>query len=66
MEQGLEEVLRLALRLALLGAEPLEFVDDVGELLLVGEWGEGGELGGGEWVREVGEWAEVVHTEAGV
>jgi hypothetical protein len=30
MEQRLEQVLRLAL----LGAEPLELVDDVGELLL--------------------------------
>ena len=28
MEEGLEEVLRLALCLALLGAQPLEFVDD--------------------------------------
>ena len=34
MEQCLEQMLRLALCLALLGAEPLEFVDDVGELLL--------------------------------
>jgi hypothetical protein len=30
-------MLRLALRLALLGAQPLESLDDVGELLLEGE-----------------------------
>ena len=34
MEQRLEQVLRLALHLALLGAQPLDFVDDLGELLL--------------------------------
>jgi hypothetical protein len=34
VEQRLEQMLRLALGLALLGAQPLEFVDDVGELLL--------------------------------
>jgi len=37
VEQGLEEVLGLAGGLALLGTQPLEFVDDVGELLLEGE-----------------------------
>ena len=36
MEQRLEQVLRLALGLALLDAQPLEFVGDVGELLLEG------------------------------
>ena len=34
VEQRLEQVLGLALRLALLGAEPLELVDEVIELLL--------------------------------
>jgi hypothetical protein len=37
IQQRLEQMLRLALRLALLGAQPLESLDDVGELLLEGE-----------------------------
>jgi hypothetical protein len=41
MQQRLEQVLRLALGFALLGAQPLELVDDVGELLLKGEGGDG-------------------------
>jgi hypothetical protein len=39
VQQRLEEVLRLALGFALLGAQPLESVDDAGELLL--EWERG-------------------------
>ena len=39
VEEGLEEMGRLALRLVLLGAQPLEFVDNGGELLL--EWERG-------------------------
>ena len=37
MQQRLEQMLRLALGFALLGAQPLELVDDAGELLLEGE-----------------------------
>ena len=33
-QQRLEQMFRLALGLALLGAQPLEFLNDVGELLL--------------------------------
>ena len=35
LQQRLEQVLRLALCLALLGTQPLEFADDGGESLLV-------------------------------
>ena len=38
IQQRLEQVLRLALRLALLGAQPLGSVDDVGKFLLKGQW----------------------------
>ena len=37
MQQRLEQVLRLVLGFALLGAQPLELADDGGELLLEGE-----------------------------
>ena len=40
VEQRLEELLGLAGGFPLLGAETLEFVNDVGELLLEGERGE--------------------------
>jgi len=41
MQQGLEEMFGMAPGFALLGAQPLESVNDVGELLLEGEWGHG-------------------------
>ena len=37
MQQRLEQVLRLALGFALLGAQPLELADDSGKLPLEGE-----------------------------
>jgi len=39
MQQRLEQMLRLAFGFALLGAQALEFVDDVGEFLLEGKRG---------------------------
>ena len=45
VQQCLEQMLRVALGFALLGAQPLELVDDLGEFLLEGERGNGNSYG---------------------